>query len=959
MSDRTPWSGDELPRQGAGGSSSQPYLSWRALAASTGLLLILTLLKLRFAETLGHATPFLLYFVTVLFASWYGGWRTGLVTTVLAAVLGTYFFLPAFDAFDRDTTNALIRLVVFLAEATAITLITARAQSARLRATALAREARGSLAKLESVLAKVDDGITVQSAAGEILYANLPAARMSGFDDVAAFLSTPMSEVVSRFEILTPEGKPFPVDQLPGRRVLAGLPAPETLVRFRVRATGAERWTLLRASLAHLSGDDKPCAVNVFHDLTELRARDEQLRVSQEWFETALRSIGDAVVATDNTGHVTFLNPIAERLTGWPAADAKGQPLAAVFHILNETTRAPVESPVDRVLREGRVVGLANHTVLIARDGGEVSIDDSAAPIRNSDGKLVGAVLVFRDVSAARNEERKQRFLSEANSALSSSLDYDKTLAMVTRQAVPAIADWCAVDIADGDDLRRVAVEHIDPSKVQLVLDVERRYPGRKDESNSRYRILKTGEPLLIPEIPDEMLVKVAQDGEHLALMRQLQLSSFLGVPLAAHGRVVGVLSMAMAESHRKYGPEDLALAKELADRAGLAVANAQLYAEAANARDQAEEANRSKDEFLAMLGHELRNPLAPIVTALQLMRLRGGDVFEKERSIIERQVRHVITLVDDLLDISRITRGKVVINKVTIDLADVVTKALELAGPMLEERKHSVEVSVPRGLLIAGDSARLAQVVTNLLTNSAKYTNPGGKIVVRAGASNGEIKLSVRDNGVGIDAELLPRVFDLFVQGRQALDRSKGGLGLGLAIVRSVVALHGGRVSVHSDGHERGSEFTVVLPELGVAAAPPTPTPVTSPAVPPRTGRVLVVDDNPDALELLLEGLQLQGYQAAGVGDAASALALAETFTPDVALLDIGLPVIDGYELARRLRALPGLQRLKLAALTGYGQISDKERAKEAGFDEHLVKPISLDQVDAAIVRLLGRTRK
>jgi CheY-like chemotaxis protein/two-component sensor histidine kinase len=336
-------------------------------------------------------------------------------------------------------------------------------------------------------------------------------------------------------------------------------------------------------------------------------------------------------------------------------------------------------------------------------------------------------------------------------------------------------------------------------------------------------------------------------------------------------------------------------------------------------------------------------------------MKLRQANVFEKERAVIERQVRHVVTLVDDLLDISRITRGKVEIAREAVDLRDTVTKALELAGPLLEERQHEIAVHVPRDLLVQGDPVRLAQVVSNLLTNAAKYTNPRGHIVVSGSRDEqGAITLSVRDDGVGIEADLLPRVFNLFVQGQQALDRSKGGLGLGLAIVRTVVELHGGRVSAHSEGPGRGSEFRVVLPALGPA---PAVVPAALPAPAARSAaRVLVVDDNPDALELLIEVLRWKGHDARGAQDAAAALELAVILRPDVALLDIGLPVIDGYELARRLRALPGLEGLKLAALTGYGQPNDKELARAAGFDEHLVKPIGLEQVEAVLERLLGR---
>jgi CheY-like chemotaxis protein len=339
-------------------------------------------------------------------------------------------------------------------------------------------------------------------------------------------------------------------------------------------------------------------------------------------------------------------------------------------------------------------------------------------------------------------------------------------------------------------------------------------------------------------------------------------------------------------------------------------------------------------------------------------MKMKGADVFEKERTIVERQVRHVVTLVDDLLDVSRITRGKVELHQDPVEVRAVIERSLELAAPLIEERQHDVSVSVSRDLRVTGDAMRLSQVFSNLLTYAAKYTPPRGHIAIAAQQTGNEVTISVKDDGAGIDPELLPRIFELFVQDRQALDRSQGGLGLGLAIVRSVVELHGGRVSVKSEGRGKGSEFSVVLPllppvritsglQLGAAGT------VAGSAL-AQGARVLVVDDNQDALQLLAEALQLKGYQTLAAEDAASAIAVAQKHKPAVALLDIGLPVMNGYELARRLKAMPGLEAIKLAALTGYGQPSDKLQAMEAGFDEHLVKPISIEAVQAVVSRLL-----
>jgi PAS domain S-box-containing protein len=373
-------------------------------------------------------------------------------------------------------------------------------------------------------------------------------------------------------------------------------------------------------------------------------------------------------------------------------------------------------------------------------------------------------------------------------------------------------------------------------------------------------------------------------------------------------------------------------------------------------ARRQAEAASRAKDEFLAILGHELRNPLAPILTGLQLMRLRGDRSSEREREVIERQVTHVVRLVDDLLDVSRITRGKVELRRRPVELCEVVAKGIEMSSPLIEERRQRLGVDVPReGLVVDGDLSRLAQVVSNLLTNAAKYSEPGSVVRVSARAAGGAVTLSVRDEGVGLAPDMLDRVFELFVQEPQSLERSRGGLGLGLTIVKNLVAQHGGTIEARSEGRGRGTEFVVTLP-LASAAAPSTGgevVPRGQATEHPRGRAILVVDDNHDAADLLADALRAQDHRVSVAYDGPSALATARGSRPEIALLDIGLPVMDGYELARRLRDLPGSSSLRLVAVTGYGQEADRQRAGAAGFDEHQTKPINLDDLARVIAKL------
>jgi PAS domain S-box-containing protein len=367
-----------------------------------------------------------------------------------------------------------------------------------------------------------------------------------------------------------------------------------------------------------------------------------------------------------------------------------------------------------------------------------------------------------------------------------------------------------------------------------------------------------------------------------------------------------------------------------------------------AAARREAEQASRAKDEFLAMLGHELRNPLAPILTALQLMRMRGNE--SREQEVLERQVRHLTRLVDDLLDVSRIARGTIDLDAKPIELRDVVDRAMELASPLLEQRENDVDIRVPpRALTVNADRDRLAQVVANLLTNASKYSSPRSRIVITGERHNGTARLAVRDDGVGIAPEMLASVFDAFVQDAQSLERAHGGLGLGLAIVRSLVAAHGGAVYAHSEGVGRGSEFVVELPAVDL----PITAPDSSTAMDVGYGdgrvrrKVLVVDDNADAAHMLRDALALMGYDVEIACDGSAALTSAEAFRPDTVLLDIGLPVMDGYEVARRLQAHSDERSpVHLVALTGYGQSTDRDRTRDAGFHHHLVKPIDLKRL-------------
>lgn len=468
-------------------------------------------------------------------------------------------------------------------------------------------------------------------------------------------------------------------------------------------------------------------------------------------------------------------------------------------------------------------------------------------------------------------------------------------------------------------------------------------------------RQLREGKPYVVEDCRVDPRIERAD----LAAYEALSIRALICAPILKSGRLVATMGVQTVEP-RSWLPEEVDLVQRVASRCWESIERARVERERKSLLESAEAANRAKDEFLAMLGHELRNPLAPIATALHLMKLRDGLASERERTVIERQVKHLTRLVDDLLDVSRIARGRVELNSEVVELCAVVMRAIEVASPLLEQRAHTLTVDVPReGLPVLGDSERLVQVVGNLLTNAGKYTPPGGRIQLSGAEEDGFVVLGVRDNGMGMSKEMQSHAFELFIQSAQPIDRAHGGLGLGLAIVRNLVERHGGTVSASSDGPGKGSEFIVRLPKalpdaLLCAGLEARDTPTVT-----RSGsgvRVLVVDDNEDAAEMLALSLASLGCKVRVAHDGPQALRVAGDEPFDAALLDIGLPVMDGYELAARLRELPTMRRAQLVAVTGYGQQSDRNRALAAGFELHLVKPVDFRLIEEIVAALADR---
>ena len=614
---------------------------------------------------------------------------------------------------------------------------------------------------------------------------------------------------------------------------------------------------------------------------------------------------------------------------------------------------APLEMEFRLPLPDGRTRWIASRGRLVR--------DASGKPLR-----MVGATLDITERmgllgaerqarSEAETARRRLELIAHAGEVLARSLDPQETLEAVARTLVPEVADWCRIDLLDEQgQLQRKLAYHSDPQRSAAALEMARGLRSSPHRVGSMGWVVATGRSW-----HGELTSSEAQSDPATAeYARTFGMRCHFMLPLLARGRIIGAMGVLQAESGRTLRAEDRELVQELARLAALALDNARLFAEAGEARLQAEAANRAKDEFLAMLGHELRNPLAPITTALELMRRKAPDAALPERRIVERQVAHLSRLIDDLLDISRIARGKVELRRDRLDLREVVSHALEMTRPHFAGHRHPVDVQLPgQPAWVDGDAVRLAQAVGNLLVNAAKFTPPDGRVSVRLGPEAGGYALEVSDTGCGITPDLLPRVFDLFVQGRQASDRRFGGLGLGLAIVRSLAQLHGGRVRADSAGEGLGARFSVWLPAAGSGTAPEAAEPGQQDRSVVQGARVLIVDDNTDAAETLAELLQLFGCDPRTACDAESALREAQAFGPRVALLDIGLPGTDGYELARLLREQHGPE-LKLVALTGYGQDSDRQLSLAAGFAAHLTKPVAPERLLEVLGDQLSRQR-
>ncbi|MDB5338908.1 MAG: putative histidine kinase, hybrid [Planctomycetaceae bacterium] len=671
-------------------------------------------------------------------------------------------------------------------------------------------------------------------------------------------------------------------------------------------------------------------------DVTESKQSEAALREGEERLRLSLNAgrmgVWDWNIRTGDLKWSDSLEPLHGL-----AAGTFGGTFDDIQRLIHPDDREMVNNAIRSAVDEGTGYDIEfrnvwpNGSVHWIAGKGKVFPADDGQP-----GRMIG---IGMDVTQRMRSEQTAQFLADASAAFAVLVDFDSTLQKVASLAVPYFADWATVDLVDADDtLRRVAVSHIDPAKIRLAHELHRRLPPDPAAPQGVWNIVRTGRSEIVAEITEDLLAQSVKDLELLDIMRELGLKSYIGVPLTVRGKTLGVITFIAAESGHRYDGTDLAVAEDLASRAGIAIENAQLYREL---RD----ADRRKDEFLATLAHELRNPLAPIRNGLQVLKMSGAnaEAGAEVRSIMERQLNQMVRLVDDLLDISRITRNKIDLKMQQLDVATIVHAAVETSRPLIEQGGHTFSMVLPATpVYVEGDLTRLAQVFSNLLNNSAKYTEPGGHISLLAEANDREVVVRVKDTGLGIPAESLPRIFEMFSQVERNMERSQGGLGIGLTLVQRLVEMHGGTVEAHSDGPGQGSEFTVRLPVLKLSQ-PTATTPRVRLAVETSKRRILVVDDNHDSAMSLAMMLKLMGNEIQTAHDGLAALEVAEQFRPDMILLDIGLPKLNGYDACRRIRQQPWSNGMVIVALTGWGQEEDRRRTREAGFNHHLVKPVEI----------------
>jgi PAS domain S-box-containing protein len=751
--------------------------------------------------------------------------------------------------------------------------------------------------RMRSVVDHVLDAIITINAQGMITTFNRAAERIFGY---------PAEEVIGKnVKMLMPQPYHREHDSYIGNYLRTG--------QAKIIGTGREvvgqrkdgSTFPMELAISEFRLADGRYFTGIVRDITARKRAEAELREAEERMRSVVNYVVDGIISINAQGIITTFNRAAQTIFGYAAEEVTGK---NVKILMPEPYRGEHDNYIGNYLHTAvaKIIGIGREVTGRRKDGSTFPMELAISEFRLGDGRYFTGIV--RDITERKRAEKELR-------------EAEERMRSVVNHVVDGII---TID-------ERGSIESFNPA-------------AEKVFGYLRSEVLHRNVKMLMPE---------PYHGEHDGYIANYQRTGqrkIIGIGREVIGRrkdgTSFPMELAVSEFHigeRRFFTgivRDITERKKLEDQLRQRV-------------DDLAQADRQKNEFLAMLGHELRNPLGPMRNALFMLKLARSDTaaLDEAQGLIERQLQHLVRLVDDLLDVSRIIRGRIELRRDRVDVATAIRRAVETAQPVIDANGHVLELSLPeRPVYVMGDLIRLSQVISNLLGNGAKYSTKPGRIAIALMHEENDAVVTVEDDGEGIPPELLPRIFELFVQGDHTLARSQGGLGIGLTLVRRLIEMHGGNVAVESPGRGRGSRFTVRLPTVAV----PSHAAAGEGAAPTALGasrRVLVVDDNVDAANSIAKVLQLFGHHVQCVYDGPGALSAADEFRPDVVVLDIGLPGMDGYEVARRLRASPTFERVPIVAVTGYGQDEDRGRSRQAGFNEHLAKPVDPEALHKLIL--------
>ena len=918
-------------------------------AVAVAAVLVAAAVRSALSPIWNDRVPFLTFIPAVVLSAWAGGLGPGIVATILGAVVANYLWLPPYYSLGVSSAADAIALLFFATIGVLISVLSETMHRGRRR--------------LEGLLESIDEGFVVFDSEWHYRYVNELAAEL---------LRQSAPAMVGRtIWALFPDIVGTEIETLL-RRAADG----NESVTFETLYRPYGRWFRTRVF------PTREGFSALLEDITERK----QSEAASLRLAAIVRWSDDAIVGKDLDGIITAWNPAAERLFGFTAREAIGRSIRMIV----PADRQKEEDEVLSRLRRGEAIEHLE-TVRIRKDGTPIDIAVTVSPIRDAEGHVIGASKIARDISErirgederarlltaeqmararAETAERRSNLLSESSAALSSSLDAATTLRTVSRLIVPRFADWCIIDLVTRDNtIERVAVSAAGPEAEALLSELQRYAPDWKSPQPAA-EALRSRRTLVIPEVTEDTLESTARDPNHLAVMRRLRPRSAVAVPMETRQRVIGAITLVRTTPGYPYDAADIAMAEELGRRAALAVDNATLYTEADQARAQAETANRAKDEFLAVLSHELRTPMNAVYGWARMLQMGQIDAATTPRALdaIVRNAHVQLQLIDDLLDVSRIISGKMRLDIRPVDIQRVLESAVDAVRPAADAKGVRLQTVIdPNAGPLSGDPDRLQQVVWNLLINAVKFTPRDGLIQLALQRVNSHLEIVVSDTGAGIRPELLPVIFDRFKQGESGSARNQGGLGIGLALVRHLVELHGGSVTAESAGEGKGATFRVKLP-LVAALVPANedrvhPTARQSPPAyhgPSLRGlRILVVDDDPDALDLIATILRRAEAETRLCSSPPEALTVLRIWKPHVLVSDIEMPGEDGYSFIRKVREMGGADggQIPAVALTAYGRPEDRVRSLSAGFSMHVSKPVDPVELGVIVANLAGRS--